>query len=113
MYSNDFFLKPRLTVDSERDKLDGDIVHKLSPKSRKKTGRAYVALARAHSEKCGLYCCQCIVANIACRGDLQVALDLYRKAESYVPDNMKLKERWIFFVIRVFLYRLTCPYPSL
>ncbi|KAI0281792.1 P-loop containing nucleoside triphosphate hydrolase protein [Russula aff. rugulosa BPL654] len=61
----------------ERDKLDGDIVHKLSPKSRKKTGRAYVALARAHSEK----------------GDLQVALDLYRKAESYVPDNMKLKER--------------------
>jgi len=63
----------------ERDKLDGDIVQKLSPKSRKKTGRAYVALARSHSEK----------------GDLQVALDLYRKAESYVPDNMKLKERII------------------
>jgi len=63
----------------ERDKWDGDIVQKLSPKSRKKTGRAYVALARAHSEK----------------GDLQVALDLYRKAESYVPDNIKLKERII------------------
>lgn len=51
------------------------------------------------------------MVNIACRGELQVALDLYRKAESYVPDNMKLKERWIFFVIRVFLYKLTCPYP--
>ncbi|KAF8623194.1 hypothetical protein AX17_007517 [Amanita inopinata Kibby_2008] len=51
----------------------------LSPTSRKKTGRAYVALARAHSEK----------------GDLQVALDLYRKAETYVPNNVKLKERII------------------
>ncbi|OAX36355.1 kinesin-domain-containing protein [Rhizopogon vinicolor AM-OR11-026] len=51
----------------------------LSPTSRKKTGRAYVMLARAHSEK----------------GDLQVALDLYRKAETYVPDNIKLKERVI------------------
>lgn len=51
----------------------------MSPISRKKTGRAYVALARAHSEK----------------GDLHVALDLYRKAESYVPDNIKLKERII------------------
>ncbi|KAI0254619.1 P-loop containing nucleoside triphosphate hydrolase protein [Lactifluus subvellereus] len=63
----------------DRDKRDGDIAHKLSPTSRKKTGRAYVALARAHSEK----------------GDLQVALDLYRKAETYVPDNIKLKERII------------------
>ncbi|KAJ7735754.1 kinesin-like protein [Mycena metata] len=51
----------------------------LSPVSRKKTGRAYVALARAHSEK----------------GDLQVALELYRRAETYVPDNVKLKERII------------------
>ncbi|KAJ7017169.1 kinesin-like protein [Mycena alexandri] len=51
----------------------------LSPVSKKKTGRAYVALARAHSEK----------------GDLQVALELYRRAETYVPDNVKLKERII------------------
>ncbi|KAJ7443844.1 kinesin-like protein [Mycena latifolia] len=51
----------------------------LSPVSKKKTGRAYVALARAHSDK----------------GDLQVALDLYRRAETYVPDNIKLKERII------------------
>ncbi|PPQ74075.1 hypothetical protein CVT24_012945 [Panaeolus cyanescens] len=51
----------------------------LSPVSKKKTGRAYVALARAHSEK----------------GDLRVALELYRKAETYVPDNIKLKERII------------------
>ena len=87
-------------------------MHKLSPKSRKKTGRAYVALARSHSEKYGSFCSQCIVLNTACRGDLQVALDLYRKAESYVPDNMKLKERWMFFVIKVFLYKLTYPYPS-
>ncbi|KAH9006410.1 P-loop containing nucleoside triphosphate hydrolase protein [Lactarius hatsudake] len=61
----------------DHDRRDGDTVHKLSPMSRKKTGRAYVALARSHSEK----------------GDLQIALDLYRKAESYVPDNIKLKER--------------------
>ena len=27
------------------------------------------------------------------RGDLQVALELYRRAETYVPDNVKLKER--------------------
>ncbi|KAI0822872.1 P-loop containing nucleoside triphosphate hydrolase protein [Trametes gibbosa] len=51
----------------------------LSPISRKKTGRAYVALARAHTQK----------------NNLQVALELYRKAEMYVPDNVKLKERII------------------
>ncbi|KZT19957.1 kinesin-domain-containing protein [Neolentinus lepideus HHB14362 ss-1] len=55
------------------------LVDVLSPISRKKTGRAYVALARAHSEK----------------GNLQVALEMYRKAETYVPDNLKLKERII------------------
>ena len=38
-----------------------------------------MALARAHSEK----------------GNLQVALDLYRKAETYVPDNVKLRERYV------------------
>ena len=27
------------------------------------------------------------------RNNLQVALDLYKKAETYVPDNVKLKER--------------------
>ncbi|KAK7680221.1 hypothetical protein QCA50_016730 [Cerrena zonata] len=51
----------------------------LSPGSRKRTGRAYVALARAQSEK----------------NNLQLALELYRKAEAYVPDNIKLKERII------------------
>ncbi|KAH9848323.1 P-loop containing nucleoside triphosphate hydrolase protein [Lenzites betulinus] len=51
----------------------------LSPISRKKTGRACVALARAHTQK----------------NNLQVALELYRKAETYVPDNVKLKERII------------------
>ncbi|KAJ7634481.1 kinesin-like protein [Roridomyces roridus] len=51
----------------------------LSPVSKKKAGRAYVALARTHSD----------------RGDLQAALDLYRQAETYVPDNIKLKERII------------------
>jgi kinesin family protein 22 len=41
------------------------------------------------------------------RGNLQVALELYRKAESYVPDNIKLKERWILFVVHVFLSRIS------
>ncbi|PBK94856.1 kinesin-domain-containing protein [Armillaria gallica] len=63
----------------ERGNKETALAEALSPVSRKKTGRAYVALARAHSDK----------------GDLQVALDLYRKAESYVPDNVKLKERII------------------
>ncbi|KAG6906300.1 hypothetical protein DXG01_014669 [Tephrocybe rancida] len=63
----------------ERGNKESQLADVLSPVSKKKTGRAYVALARAHSEK----------------GDLQVALDLYRKAESYVPDNTKLKERII------------------
>ncbi|KAF8903894.1 kinesin-like protein [Gymnopilus junonius] len=63
----------------ERGAKETQLADVLSPVSRKKTGRAYVALARAHSEK----------------GDLQVALDLYRKAETYVPDNIKLKERII------------------
>ena len=31
------------------------------------------------------------------RGNLQVALDLYKKAETYVPDNMKLKERCVYY----------------
>ncbi|KAL0068316.1 hypothetical protein AAF712_004703 [Marasmius tenuissimus] len=64
---------------NERGDKEAKLVAALSPVSKKKTGRAYVALARAHSEK----------------GDLQVALDLYRKAETYVPDNIKLKERII------------------
>ncbi|PPQ86673.1 hypothetical protein CVT25_006748 [Psilocybe cyanescens] len=63
----------------ERGTKETQLADVLSPVSKKKTGRAYVALARAHSEK----------------GDLQVALDLYRKAETYVPDNIKLKERII------------------
>ncbi|THH14574.1 hypothetical protein EW146_g5770 [Bondarzewia mesenterica] len=71
----------------ERSNKEIEVAGGMSPISRKKTGRAYVALARAHSEK----------------GDLHVALDLYRKAESYVPDNVKLKERWILFLIDVFL----------
>ncbi|CAL1699806.1 unnamed protein product [Somion occarium] len=55
------------------------MVSDLSPASRKRTGRAYVALARAQSEK----------------NNLALALELYRKAEAYVPDNVKLKERII------------------
>ncbi|KAI9569943.1 P-loop containing nucleoside triphosphate hydrolase protein [Boletus coccyginus] len=61
----------------ERGHKELQLADVLSPTSRKKTGRAYVALARAHSEK----------------GDLKVALELYRKAETYVPDNVKLRER--------------------
>ncbi|KAG6377420.1 P-loop containing nucleoside triphosphate hydrolase protein [Boletus reticuloceps] len=61
----------------ERSHKELQLADALSPMSRKKTGRAYVALARAHSEK----------------GDLKVALELYRKAETYVPDNIKLRER--------------------
>lgn len=61
----------------ERGNKELQLADVLSPSSRKKTGRAYVALARAHSEK----------------GDLDVALELYRKAETYVPDNIKLRER--------------------
>ncbi|KAJ3486818.1 hypothetical protein NLJ89_g11776 [Agrocybe chaxingu] len=75
----------------ERGTKETALADVLSPVSKKKTGRAYVALARAHSEK----------------GDLQVALDLYRKAETYVPDNVKLKERWILFVVHVFLLKLS------
>ncbi|KAJ7185888.1 kinesin-like protein [Mycena filopes] len=63
----------------ERGNKETALADVLSPVSKKKTGRAYVALARAHSDK----------------GDLQVALDLYRRAETYVPDNVKLKERII------------------
>lgn len=68
----------------DKDKRMSDVL--LSPLSRKKTGRAYVALARAHTQK----------------NNLQVALELYRKAETYVPDNVKLKERWILFLANVF-----------
>ena len=28
-----------------------------------------------------------------CRNNLKLALDLYKKAETYVPENVKLKER--------------------
>ncbi|EIN08651.1 kinesin-domain-containing protein [Punctularia strigosozonata HHB-11173 SS5] len=73
-------LKRRLTeLEKKMDHGDKELqlADVLSPTSKKKTGRAYVALARAQSEK----------------GDLQVALDLYKKAQSYVPDNLKLQER--------------------
>lgn len=39
---------------SERGNKELQLADVLSPASRKKTGRAYVALARAHSEKCVL-----------------------------------------------------------
>jgi kinesin family protein 22 len=52
------------------------------------------------------WCCLLRLISLDGRGDLQVALDLYRKAESYVPDNIKLKERWILFVVHVFLYNI-------
>ena len=42
-----------------------------------------------------------------CRNNLKLALDLYKKAETYVPENVKLKERWILFVIHVFLNKLS------
>ena len=42
-----------------------------------------------------------------CRGNLTLALELYRKAETYVPENIKLKERWILFVINDLLYKLS------
>ncbi|KAI5118492.1 hypothetical protein M0805_003523 [Coniferiporia weirii] len=61
----------------EQSNREAQLADVLSPASKKKTGRAYVALARAHSEK----------------GNLQVALDLYKKAQTYVPDNVKLKDR--------------------
>ncbi|EKM57950.1 uncharacterized protein PHACADRAFT_193079 [Phanerochaete carnosa HHB-10118-sp] len=63
----------------EHSSREVQMVDVLSPVSRKRTGRAYVSLARSHSEK----------------GNLQLALELYRKAETYVPDNIKLKERII------------------
>lgn len=52
--------------------------------------------ARTHREvRLCLLACEMDVAltRSYCRGDLQVALDFYRKAEKYVPDNAKLKER--------------------
>ena len=71
------------------------LVDLLSPVSKKKTGRAYVALARAHSEKWAARTMQeiLILTDEIPRGNLTVALDLYHKAELYVPDNKKLKER--------------------
>ncbi len=41
------------------------------------------------------------------RGNLDLALELYRKAETYVPDNIKLKERWLLFVIDDLLYKIS------
>lgn len=73
------------------------MVDVLSPVSRKRTGRAYVSLARSHSEKythSAAYSI-CIVLIPKRRGNLQLALELYRKAETYVPENIKLKERWV------------------
>ena len=80
---------------SEHSSREVELVDVLSPVSRKRTGRAYVALARCHSEKCGI---MPFVVDVALtgrhdRGNLQLALELYRKAETYVPDNVKLKER--------------------
>jgi hypothetical protein len=36
-----------------------------------------------------------LTSAAADRGDLQLALDYYRKAEQYVPENAKLKERCV------------------
>ena len=113
-------LATRAPFDSERaNKAANAAIHLadvLSPISRKKTGRAYVALARSQSQKCVSFSSSRFVLILAqpsalrpspvnltrfrstltlrrSRNNLKVALDLYRKAESYVPDNVKLRER--------------------
>ncbi|KIY48777.1 kinesin-domain-containing protein, partial [Fistulina hepatica ATCC 64428] len=63
----------------------GAFAEALTPVSKKKAGRAYVALARDQTQK----------RVVVLMGDLQAALDLYCKARTFVPDNVKLKERWI------------------
>ena len=99
------------SICSDRDAQEVQLADVLSPVSKKRTGRAYVALARAHCQKFVAHlplCTRFITLNVMIRrGNLQVALELYRKAESYVPDNIKLKERWILFVVHVFLSRIS------
>ena len=47
------YLYPLVEIDqiSEHSNKEAQLADVLSPVSKKKTGRAYVALARAHSEK--------------------------------------------------------------
>jgi kinesin family protein 22 len=102
-----------ITFFREQGQKETSLAGALSPVSKKKTGRAYVSLARAYSEKYGfclpLPACfrKCTYGNFFFRrGKLAEALELYRRAEAYVPDNIKLKERWILFIIEVFLLKI-------
>ncbi|KAF9652469.1 kinesin-domain-containing protein [Thelephora ganbajun] len=70
-------LRTRLSELERKVKEDNHLATVLSPSSKKKTGRAYVALAREYSQK----------------GRLEISLELYRKAWTYVPDNAKLQDR--------------------
>ncbi|KAJ7060902.1 kinesin-like protein [Mycena amicta] len=84
-YEDDDALQARLRelerkfMIANKDNNDVELADALSPVTKKKTGRAYVALARTHQE----------------RGHLETALDLYRRAEAYVPGNTKLRDRII------------------
>ncbi|KAF7316051.1 Kinesin-like protein [Mycena indigotica] len=66
-------LEGKLHADTE----DASRVDSLSPVSRKKIGRSFVELARTHQNK----------------GELNKAVDLYRRALLYVPGNTKLEDR--------------------
>ena len=62
---------------SERGNKETQLADVLSPLSKKKTGRAYVALARAHSEKFVywlLNCCRAMANNTCLEGTYELHL---------------------------------------
>ncbi|KDQ07414.1 hypothetical protein BOTBODRAFT_609753 [Botryobasidium botryosum FD-172 SS1] len=61
----------------ERGCSDLQVAAAMSPVTKKKTAKAFVVLARSHQDN----------------DDLQVALELYSRAQSYAPDNDKLRSR--------------------
>lgn len=76
----------------------------LSPKARKKTTKAFLALARKHQDEC-VFITSIFLVCSRCRSlsdELTLALELYIRAQTYAPENEKLRARFaILFSIYV------------
>ncbi|KAI5823305.1 kinesin with motor region at N-terminus [Schizophyllum commune Tattone D] len=89
-YANQDLIARLDNLEAELRSKNNSLYDELTPMQRKTTCRAYLYMARQYESM----------------DDLDNALALYRKAQTYAPDNDKLRDRWILFVIRVFLHQL-------
>ncbi|KAL1742572.1 kinesin with motor region at N-terminus [Schizophyllum fasciatum] len=82
-YANQDLISRLDKLEAELRSKNNSLYDELTPMQRKTTCRAYLYMARQYESL----------------DDLDNALALYRKAQTYAPDNDKLRDRWILFFL--------------